>query len=191
MRCILSIDLGVKNLGYSIISYSKFGKLSFEDLTLKFGIFNIAENIPKKNNVVTGRCNALHTFFNDIAETYTIDFVIIERQVSRNTMAMELMYATTAIALFHCPDVIIFDPKSKFSKLDIEFSTEKKKHKKQSSEFARNLIKNKFNETIDEFDSYEKKDDISDSLNQCFVWMLDNGFLTINKDEFKDVILRM
>lgn len=189
MHCILSLDLGIKNLGYSIISYTKFGKLLFKELSIKFGIFNIAENIPKKSNVVTGRCNALHTFFSDIAELYTIDFIIIERQVSRNTMAMELMYATTAIAMFHCPDVIIFDPKNKFNKLEIEYSTDGKKHKKQSSLYARNLIKNNFNELIEEFDSYEKKDDISDSLNQCFVWMLENGFLTITKEEFKKIIL--
>lgn len=189
MHCILSLDLGIKNLGYSIISYSKFGKLSFKDLTVKFGIYNIEENLPKKSNIVTGRCEALHTFFSNIAELYTIDFVIIERQVSRNTMAMELMYATTAIAMFHCPDVVIFDPKNKFNKLEIEYSTESKKHKKQSSLYARNLIKEEFKELIDEFDGYEKKDDISDSLNQCFVWMLENGFLATTKEEFKNTIL--
>ena len=189
MHCILSLDLGIKNLGYSIISYTKLGILSFSDLTIKFDIFNIEKHIPKKSSIVTGRCNALHTFFSDIAEKYIIDFVIIERQVSRNTMAMELMYATTAIAMFHCPDVIIFDPKNKFNKLDIEYVTEGKKHKEQSSLYARNLIKNKFSDLLNEFNKYEKKDDISDSLNQCFVWMIENGFLTMTKEEFKNLIL--
>ena len=188
-HCILSIDLGIKNLGYSIITYSKLGKLSFEDINIKFGIFNIAENLSKKSNVVVGRCEALHDFFCNIAEKYTIDFVIIERQVSRNTMAMELMYATTSIAMFHCTDIIIFDPKNKFNKLNIEYSTESKKHKKQSTLYARNLISKKYNNLLASFDSYDKKDDISDSLNQCFVWMLENGMLKVSKDEFINLIL--
>ena len=189
-HCIVSIDLGIKNLGYSLISYTKFGKLSFDDIKIDFGIFNIAEILNKKENIVVGRCNALHDFFCDVVEKgYEIDFVIIERQVSRNTMAMELMYATTAIALFHCQDIIIFDPKNKFNKLNIEYSTESKKHKKQSSNYARNLIRKKYEEHLSKFDSYEKKDDISDSLNQCFVWMIENGMLKVTKDEFLDIIL--
>ena len=189
MHCIVSIDLGIKNLGYSILSYTKLRRISFDDIEIEFGIYNIEANIPKRENVVTGRCTALHNFFCDIAEKFTIDFVIIERQVSRNTMAMELMYATTAIAMFHCPDVIIFDPKNKFNKLDIEYSTESKKHKKQSTMYARNLIKRVYSELLTVFDSYDKKDDISDSLNQCFVWMLENNFLKLTKDEFKALIL--
>lgn len=190
-HCILSIDLGIKNLGYSLIVYNKFGKLSFEEIKIEFGIFNIAENLPKKSNVVVGRCSVLHDFFCEIVEEkgYVIDFVIIERQVSNNTMAMELMYATTAIALYHCPDIIIFDPKNKFNKLNIEYSTESKKHKKQSSNYARNLIMKEYEELLPKFDSYEKKDDISDSLNQCFVWMLENGMLKISKEEFLNIIL--
>ena len=188
-HCIVSIDLGIKNLGYSLITYKKLGKLSFDDIEIKFDIFNIAENLTKKTNVVVGRCNALHDFFCDIAEKYIIDFVIIERQVSRNTMAMELMYATTSIAMFHCSDIIIFDPKNKFNKLNIEYSTESKKHKKQSSKYARNLIMKKFESLLPTFDSYPKKDDISDSLNQCFVWMLENGMLKVTKDEFINIIL--
>lgn len=189
-HCILSIDLGIKNLGYSLISYTHYGKLSFEDLHIDFGIFNIADNLTKKTNIVVGRCNTLHDFFCDIVEDgYVIDFVIIERQVSRNTMAMELMYATTAIAMFHCSDIIIFDPKNKFNKLDIEYSTESKKHKKQSTNYARNLIMKKYEDLLPTFDSYEKKDDISDSLNQAFVWMLENGMIRVSKDEFLDIIL--
>ena len=74
MHAILSLDLGIKNIGYTIISYSKFGKLSFADLNIKFGIYDISENIPKGCNIVNGRCSALHSFFNDIIESYNIDF---------------------------------------------------------------------------------------------------------------------
>lgn len=188
MHAILSLDLGIKNIGYAIVSYSKFGKLSFADLNIKFGIYDISENIPKGCNIVNGRCSALHSFFNNIIESYSIDFIIIERQVSRNTMAMELMYATTAISLFHCSDVIIFDPKNKFTKLNIGYDTNNKKHKKQSITYARNLINTAFTDKLNEFENHSKKDDISDALNQCFVWMLENEFLKITKDEFVSII---
>lgn len=189
-RCIISIDLGIKNLGYSVISYSKIGKLNFSDIKINFGIYDISKNIPKKVNVVNGRCAALFKFFADTIENFTVDTVIIERQVSRNTMAMELMYATTAIAMFYCDDVVIFDPKNKFNKLNIEYSTESKKHKKQSSSYARNLIESEFSDMLNEFDSYSKKDDISDSLNQCFVWMIENEFLNVKKSDFVHIITK-
>lgn len=189
-RCIISIDLGIKNLGYSVISYSKIGKLNFSDIKINFGIYDISKCIPKKVNVVNGRCAALFKFFADIIENFTVDTVIIERQVSRNVMAMELMYATTAIAMFYCDDVVIFDPKNKFNKLNIEYSTESKKHKKQSSSYARNLIESEFSDMLNEFDSYSKKDDISDSLNQCFVWMIENEFLNVKKSDFVRIITK-
>ena len=39
------------------------------------------------------------------------------------------------------------------------------------------------------FDDYKKQDDISDSLNQCFVWLLDNNYIKISKDDFKQLIM--
>ena len=188
-HCILSLDLGIKNIGYSISSYTKIGKLVYSDITLTFGILNITEKLPKSSNVVTGRCTVLHEFFNDISDQYIIDYVIIERQVSRNVMAMELMYATTAIAMFHCSDIIIFDPKNKFNKLNIDYDTTSKKHKKQSTTYAHNLIKNNFNDLLTEFNSYTKKDDISDAINQSFVWLVENGILAVSKDDFKVTIM--
>ena len=189
MHAILSLDLGIKNIGYTIISYNDINDITLDNIKVDFDILDITNSLPKRMNVVVGRCHVLHTFFINICERFAIDHIIIERQVSKNVMAMELMYAISAISLFYCNSIIIFDPKDKFNKLDISYSTISKKHKQQSITYARNLIKNKFNDMLIKFDDYKKQDDISDSLNQCFVWLLDNNYIKISKDDFKQLII--
>lgn len=190
-HCILSIDIGIKNLGYAIISYTKnitLHRLSLEDITLEFDTFNITQQLKRSDNVVIGRCKAMHNFFISIADKYAIDTVIIERQVARNTMAMELMYCISSIAMFYTNDVVIFDPKNKFNKLNLPYSTVNKEHKKQSINYAHEIIKSKFELKLPSFTSHAKRDDISDAINQCFVHLIESGMLKITKEEFVKII---
>lgn len=191
-HCILSIDIGIKNLGYAIISYTKnitTQRLSLSDISLEFDIYDISKHLNRKDNIVVGRCKAMHNFFLTVADKYEIDTVIIERQVSRNTMAMELMYCISSIAMFYTNDVVIFDPKNKFNKLNLPYSTVNKEHKKQSIHYAHNIIKNKFTTSMQLFTSHAKQDDISDAINQCFIHLIETGTLSLSKEEFLNIII--
>lgn len=211
---LLSIDLGVDNLGYAVLSYDKpiisgftpknkpiYNKLAFEDIHLEYGLFDIDAHanrvrvrsdtsaIKKTKDVVLGRCVAMQTFFNGIALNHvSIDYVIIERQVTTNVCAMELMYAATSQALNHTDNVIIFDPKLKFTKLNVEYDTKNKAHKRLSASFAKQLLTNKYPDKIGLLDESKKKDDMSDAINQAFVWLLDNGILNCDKDTYRQLI---
>lgn len=183
---ILSIDLGIKNLGYAVIEYTKTGPKTLEDLTVSFGIFNIEEQFKRKIDIVNNRCGAVLKFFTNMLETHgKFDRVIIERQVNRNTMAMELMYACAMACKVLCNiDMINFDPKDKFLKLGLPYSTTKKAHKKLSTYMARALISTQWPTMIKHFESHPKKDDISDALNQALTWMLVNGFIKYSVNEY-------
>ena len=190
---ILSIDIGIKNLGYSIISFDKLGKKELTDLCVEFDIFDISKHLPKKTDIVSSRCEALIQFFKPLFDTYGhFKTIIIERQVNRNTMAMELMYAITmALKLLNTKEdyeLVIFDPKDKFLKLGLTYSTASKSHKKQSARYARNLMSKVWQSNLDRFDKFDKKDDISDAVNQALVWMLTNGFLTLSIPQYIEVI---
>lgn len=202
MRAILSIDLGVDNLGYAVLSYDKpivsaftsknkpiYNKLLFEDIHLEYGLFDIDAHVKKAKDTVLGRCVAMQSFFNNIALKYvSIDYVIIERQVTSNVCAMELMYAATSQALNHTDNVVIFDPKLKFTKLNIEYDTKNKAHKRLSASFAKHLLTNKYPDKIGLLDESKKKDDMSDAINQAFVWLLDSGILDCDKNRYRELI---
>lgn len=189
---MLSIDIGIKNLGYAVISFDKLGKKKLEDLTVEFDIFNISKHLKKKTDIVSSRCEALIVFFNELFDKYG-EFIniIIERQVNRNTMAMELMYAITmALKLLNrsTKDIVIFDPKDKFLKLGLTYSTTNKAHKKQSIKYAQQLMSKVWIDKLECFKKFDKKDDVSDAINQCLVWLVHNEIIDMSIDEFVNVI---
>ena len=189
---MLSIDIGIKNLGYAVISFDKLGKKSLQDLTVEFDIFDISKHLTKKADIVSSRCEALITFFKHLFDKYG-EFIniIIERQVNRNTMAMELMYAIKmALKLLNPSNsqIVIFDPKDKFLKLGLTYSTANKAHKKQSIYYAHQLMTKIWSHQLEYFDQFDKKDDVSDAINQCLVWMLHNGILDMTIEEYISLI---
>lgn len=189
---MLSIDIGIKNLGFAVISFDKLGKKELQELTVEFDIFDISKHLTKKSDIVSSRCEALIVFFKELFDKYG-EFIniIIERQVNRNTMAMELMYAITMTLKILNPSnsqIIIFDPKDKFLKLGLTYSTTNKAHKKQSIRYAHQLMSSIWNEQLEYFEQFDKKDDVSDAINQCLVWMLFNGIINMSVDEYVRLI---
>ena len=195
---IVSIDIGVKNLGWSIFasaqSFKTTLKQPLEQLSITFGIFNITETVRADQSIVTERCKAVKTFMQHIANNFVIDYVIIERQVVTNTKAMELMYAITMAA--HCytdnsNDVIIFDPKLKFTLLKLEYNTQNKYHKKQSIAMCRTMLCEVAEQKVEDFDKFEKKDDVADSFNQAFEWMCTKNMIDYNLTTMRNNVMKV
>lgn len=148
---ILSIDIGKKNLGWCVYSNDD----------IQFGLFDIEKHIIKKNMFNRNIC--LIEWFNKmIDERGQFDKVIIEKQVVQNVVAMCIQSCLITISKILLKDSIIicFDPKRKF--VGITYNAKKKEHKKIIIDIARTELKLK--NKLNNFESFKKKDDISDAI---------------------------
>ena len=179
---ILSIDIGVKNLAYAIITFP----------VITFDVIDIS----KPNNAVE-RCRLIQKLIGKLIKENSIDTVVIEKQVPQNIVAMELMYSIITLALTLTGNAYLFDPKEKFTYLDLEYNTKNKAHKKLSVNIANNFLKyveEKYSHLCYEFqmlynfEKYKKKDDIADAINQGIVYALQNEKICITKEEYKELI---
>lgn len=182
-HCVFSIDIGYKNLGYTIIELpeqlenilpksSERGSLNLSESPIFFDIFNITEQ-HKNKDVVSSRCLAIEELFNMVSKNHLIDLVIIEKQVNQNVIAMSLMYSiyTKALEYVHPDYIFIFDPKLKFNAIHESYITKNKLHKKQSIKNALNFITETHSSLVKPFSLFKKQDDIADSLNQALVYL--------------------
>ena len=156
MSTILSLDIGTKNFGYALISKS----------SLKFGVFAIGSNIKKRYDI-------LSDFLTKVIKENNVEYVVIEKQVNVNTVGMCIMYMLFSICstILDSSHVDLFVPLQKFKVLKLPYNTYRKQHKKQSIEYARNLISHRYPTEIQEFDKLCKKDDVADAFNQGIIWI--------------------
>ena len=173
---IVSIDIGEKNLGYTLAKVSSI-PFKLEDAIITSGVFDYKS---KGKNVVIARVSSLHEFFRSVIDD-EVKFAIVERQVGMNKVAMELMYAVTAILYNYTTDITMFDPKMKFTHIGQQYDTRNKNHKKQSIANMRTVLTHiDMPDLLATLDKAEKKDDIADSFNQFIIYCDDNGYLDID-----------
>ena len=157
---------------------------------------DVAKDVVKKGakskDVVTYRCTRIKEFFDKILSEYKVlKYVVIERQVPRNTVAMNLMYGINAYAQIYTDNIFIFDPKMKFTKLGVSYNTQNKAHKILSIDMAKKIMNSIFPNYSKEIDTYEKQDDIADSFNQGMIHGIINKIfnnyqdLSVIKELFK------
>ena len=167
----LSIDVGRRNLGFSILNKDNFN--------FKFGIYDLSERIFLTNELMKRKqkpnkktlsfiIKSLNEFLDIIVKKYNINVLIIEKQVRRNTMALNIMWVIIEYGLLKNWRVIIFNARDKFKYEVINYDSKHKEHKKICVRYAKNILK--FN-CIDPkvIDNYRKKDDISDSICMLFI----------------------
>lgn len=157
---LLSIDIGIKNLGWAY----------FNGNSLEFGIFVIDSGKKTKESTVIHRCRRINDFFKMFGDK-PMGHIVIERQVITNVSAMELMYVITMKAMTITDNVFIFDPKLKFTYYHETYDTKNKAHKKQSIEKAHRYLSEHHEELLYDFEDYDKLDDISDAINQGITYM--------------------
>lgn len=165
MPNLLSIDIGIKNLGWALLTYDEGGNV----VDCNFGIFTIDDKCSRKESIVNRRCNRIVEFFELFGTSP--DMIVLERQVNNNTMAMELMYAITMYATINQTPLFVFDPKLKFTFYNEEYSTKNKAHKRASIVRATQYIKDNFANKLELFEANAKKDDVSDAINQGITYL--------------------
>lgn len=203
---VISIDIGEKNLGwtYALLAQSTantalaqskrdFRALELKDIEFEAGVYDY--KMKRGVEVVKSRVSSLTEFFKRF-DLSILKLAIIERQVPGNHVACELMYAVTAILYQYTDNIVIFDPKLKFTHIGQTYDTKNKKHKKQSIlNMNRMLATNEsasFARLKSTLDAAAKKDDIADSFNQLIIELNIEGIITrdlrpiYNKDELED-----
>lgn len=185
-NCLLSIDIGTVNLGYTTIVWpTNIDKPTLDDVEINFKVISLNNT---KLDVVHNRIDVLHELFTSLITSYNLLYVVVERQVTTNVVAMCIMYSISSLAICYEAELIIFDPKLKFNILNVPYTTTNKSHKKQSISYAQQIIRTKFNNKLDMFMAHTKKDDISDSLNQGLLWLIRNNKMSCTVTEIRDII---
>lgn len=157
----LSIDIGKKNLGYSI----------FDGSNLRFGIFDITYHI-KKNRLkenMEGRNKILLTWLKKLHNKYRFDKIIVEKQVIRNVVAMCIQSCIISFGFMNNIPVESYDPKNKFVFTGDTYNSAKKEHKRLAIKYASNLLKTSYPDKLEYFNTFQKQDDISDSILMNFL----------------------
>ena len=113
---MLSIDIGLKNLGYAVFKYPEPGN---ESGTLSFDILNVDKQIDKSKPLTVAH-------------------------------------------------IMIYDPKRKFITLCLNYDTHNKHHKALSVKIIGNYLAKEYPDLVDRFNSFKKKDDISDAMLMLF-----------------------
>jgi hypothetical protein len=152
---LLSFDIGKYNLAFADINYSerKISKINFD-----------LRNISSKSATPVARCTALKELVEELSLTKDT-VVVIERQTPNNTVAMEIMYGLIALVLQYTAQVVVFDPKLKFTTFRVEYNTRNAAHKKKSIALMTEFLKG-YPDLLEIFSKCPKKDDISDALFQ-------------------------
>lgn len=176
MQIICSIDIGKKNLGYSI----------YDGSSLEFGIFDITSELKKQklSENIKGRNKVLIKWLKEITTTYKINKIVVEKQVIRNVVAMCIQSCIISYALINEIEVFIFDPKNKFTFTGQTYNSNKKEHKKIAIKYTLNLLTTFHPDKLVLFNQYKKQDDISDSILMNFMM-----HPYTNLDNLKKVIL--
>lgn len=188
---IISIDIGRKNLGYTIAECDHFdSNRKIEEVKFHFGLFNIDGTSRSKDNIVIHRTRTLQKWIteNCISEDSTIIGVVIERQVANNTIAMSVMYLLCGLFSSLTSNICIFAPALKFDRIKQPYESQSKKHKALSVSNATHISTHLSNESceslISELSIRTKRDDIADSFNQLVIWLIDERLLS---NTFEDI----
>lgn len=188
---IISIDVGEKNLGYTVAQAATFDNLTeLSKIKFQSGVYNL--NIKRgKNSIIISRVDALSKFIDFIIESFGDDVfgLIIEKQVSKNYSAMEMMYSIIGLIYQYTKNIFIFDPKLKFNAIDQIYSTVNKSHKKLSISNMEKLLKSNLSESFSDLNelliSSKKKDDIADSFNQLIIYLSMNNLINLSIEDIK------
>lgn len=184
---LLSIDVGKCNLGYSFIMFNEGCGLD-KFSSMMFGIYKIEGYKGSIDSTVVYRVSKAIEFMKQFEGI--VDIIIIERQVNINTEAMELMYslATIAVSMVGIENVVLFAPKLKFDHFHLKYTTANKAHKKLSISMISDFLSAFYPDNYDEMKTYNKKDDIADSMLQAIVWLRINNKVNLIEPDITKVM---
>ena len=172
---MISIDIGRTNFGFAILLDHDLivGLLNLNDFTIRcsdpFPEFEIEAN----SSIVIERASVLKKFMDIVIDKYNINTVIIEKQSNNNIFAMSVQSMLVGICIGRA-EIKLFNPKLKFTYLNLDYATKNKMHKRLSIHIAVKILK----ETSDDYNNdavvsflntTAKKDDIADAIVMAYL----------------------
>jgi Holliday junction resolvasome RuvABC endonuclease subunit len=178
MTVILAIDIGKKNLGWSLYNSST--------KSIEFDLYDIQSQITSKDIKAHGqtycRLLVLTNWLKHMIHKNHVTRLVVEKQVISNVVAKQLEASILTTAMLFKIECSTYDPKNKFKYLNPEFNSKKKEHKRIAESYAKNILIH-YGIDLKKFDSYDKQDDISDAI--CMAWMT---WMEDRDDEVRDVL---
>ena len=164
----LAIDIVINNLGLALFD----GNFNF-----KFELIDMTEKSKYKN--IQMYVSKIIKILDNINLRYELKCILVEKQVLKNRICMMLQSSVLTWCVINNVKYHSFDPKLKFKYTKNKLNTKKKEHKKESVKYASNILLN-LGYSLDYFNTFKKKDDISDAI--CMVVMY------YNEELYKNII---
>ena len=186
---VLSVDVGFVNFGYTLFvsenSFINMSKESYKNLKVTFDTINLTQFMNPKASEVAELCKAIKLVFQKFANVVNIEYLIIEQQNIKNPGAMCAMYSIVSIAQtlgISSDRTIVLCPKLKFRYVGLDCPSEYHDRKNLSVQMFKNLLTVIDPEDVlrAKFDVHNKQDDIADSFNQAFTWLVHEKKLKFN-----------
>jgi len=164
----LSIDIGIKNMGYLIYD---------TDLShiIKWDIIMLCETNASKVDMITlGK--TINTKFKEIFSPYKIDYVIIENQIGFNAIRMKSVQSMVTMYFIHnnIDNIRYWNASNKLKDYGLPKKTTYAQRKKESINITKSQITELYPEHIDFFMSHKKKDDLADAYLQYVSYIKNN-----------------
>jgi|SaaInlStandDraft_4_1057021.scaffolds.fasta_scaffold123008_2 hypothetical protein len=156
----LSIDVGIKNLGY-IIYDTDLSRI------IKWDIIMLCETNASKVDMITlGK--TMNEKFKETFTPYQIDYVIIENQIGFNAIRMKSVQSMVTMYFIHngIDNICYWNASNKLKDYGLPKKTTYAQRKKESINITKSQITEHYPEYLDFFMSHKKKDDLADAYLQ-------------------------
>ena len=190
---IVSIDIGERNLGWTVVEIKPAGNkvgASLNEFKFSCGVYDIKSSPNyRKYSPVLSRISIISEFVDSLALAGGVRAAIIEEQVRAATINRCLMYCVATALRKHTDNIILFKPYEKFTRIKQQIDTSNKKHKQLSIENMKKITKH-YNlvNVVTELEKYKKKDDIADSFNQLIIQLIKWDLVDITFDELNEIL---
>lgn len=176
----LSIDVGIRNLAYVVISIENKEKISS---IIDWNIMELCEkdeNACKVDNVKIGM--RMNERMSKLLDKFIFDKIIIENQIGQNAIKMKsiqsLLIMFFVTKKYNCEQIINYNAANKLKHFLGKKKTTYAERKKLSKVMTEKITENKYPEWLDFFQKCKKKDDLSDCLLQVLDYSIKNKYIS-------------
>ena len=176
----LSIDVGIRNLAYVVISIEDGEKSSS---IIEWNIMELCEkdeNACKVDNVTIGI--RMNEKMEKIMEKFVFDKIIIENQIGQNAIKMKsiqsLLIMFFVTKKYNQEQIINYNAANKLKPFLGKKKTTYAERKKLSKVITDKITSKQYPEWLSFFQKCKKKDDLSDCLLQVIDYSIKNEYLS-------------
>lgn len=172
-KTYIAIDIGIKHFAYCKVF--NLGTQSLENkqentCSLSFNLIEINKG------------NKINDLINFVNSNYC-SHMIIEQQVKNNVEAMIIQNILMTICILKNINYVLFNPKNKFKYIEgnnVKLTYKQRKNK--SIDYARTYLNKYHSDKLNEFEKFDKKDDVADAIVMAVMCKLN-----MDENKIKDV----